>query len=151
MFINGKNTVYDFMEGGHNSLDIFTKIEKVKIVLSPVISGMTDKEVQAMLCHCWHYKLERKKDLTPQEHELFDLLLKNGLSSKTIYHWFCLNVAPDHIKQKIRERKISVVDAISQSNAWRKLKTQRGSVRLMEDIREVIGGLTWKSQEPTQD
>lgn len=139
------------MRGGHKSLDIFTKIERVKIVLAPTISGMSDKEVQAALCHCLYYKIGRRKELTSKERELFDLLVKNGFSPKTLYHWFCLHVAPEHIKQKVRERKMGLREAISQSNAWRKLKTQRGSLRLMEEIREIVGGLTWKSQEPLQD
>ncbi len=127
--------------------DVFIKIDKVRNLLSSQLGNMSDEELQTSLCHCWYFKFGRKKELTEKEYIILDLLLKNGLSPKTVYHWFLLNKAPEHIKDKLTAGKMSLRGAISESYDWRTMRTQRGCEKLMDDMKTIIGGLNWKSQE----
>lgn len=150
MHINFKydqSTINKVMVAGHNSLDIFTKIEVVKNLIESVAGEITNKELQSALCHCWYYKFGRRKELSDKEHIILDILLKHKLSPKTVYHWFLLNNAPESVKSKLKERKIGLRNAISASYNLRTMRTKRGSEKLMEDMRIVIRGLTWKSHE----
>jgi len=147
MLKNEEITLKRVMEAGHKSLDIFTKLEFVKDLITKNTGKLTDKELQIIVCHCWYYKSGRYKKLTPKEHEILDTLLKNNLSPKTIYQWFLLNEAPEHIKKKVKERKIGYNKAISENAKWKKITSRQGTTQLIEEIRQVIGSLKWKSQE----
>ena len=65
------------MKAGKDWLDIITKMDVVKSLITKDIGEFTNQEIQSMLCHCWYYKFGRKKELTNKEHEVLDLLLKN--------------------------------------------------------------------------
>lgn len=147
MFKSDQTLYNNIMKLGNNRLDIFTKAKMVKHLLSDTVGNLTDKEIQSCLCHCWYYKLGRRKEINKIEHEIFDTLLKNNISPKTVYHWFLLLDAPDHIKSKIKNKKISLENAISSSSSWKRMTSRRAGKEIMEEIRKCIKGLRWQSQE----
>lgn len=127
--------------------NVFAKIASVKEKLLPAIEGLTDKQVRSILCHCWYYKYGRKKkELIAKEKEVYDLLLEHKISPKTAYEWFRLIDAPDHIKQKIVKCEISFNDASSRMNSWRRMISTKNGKEIMEDMKNVIGGLQWKDK-----
>ncbi len=147
MFKNEESLRYKLMRKDEKKLDIFSRIKEVRSLLSNTIGNISDYELRKALCHCWYYKFGRRKEINSLEHEILDILLKNNLSPKTCYHWFLLDKAPDHIKAKIKDKKISFRDALSSSSSWHKMTGRKGADKLMEDIRKIMGGLSWRSQE----
>lgn len=134
---------------GDTPENYFEKINSVKQKLSSAIQGMNDKQIRNILCHCSYYKAGRRNNLNEKEREVYDLLLRNKLSPKTTYQWFCLTNAPDHIKDKIRKREISYEDAQSKSYAWRRMIGMKNGKEIMEEMKTIIGGLEWKNTNHT--
>lgn len=147
MFKSKKTTNNKLMGAGKNRLDVFEKIEIVRSLIINNVENLNDKEIQSELCRCWYYNIGRREEITPRQHEILDLLLKNNINPKTAYHYFLLNNAPDHIKLRLREKKVSMRDAVSISSKYNKLESMKGSEKLMEEIRTIVGGLKWESQE----
>jgi hypothetical protein len=135
---------------GRKPQNYFGKLERFKEILLPCISEKTDLEVRRMLRHCWYYKLGRRKELELEERQLFDLLLKHGLSPKTLYEYYLLLDAPQHIRQKLREGKISMRDAQSKSYAYRRLIFRQGGKDIMREVVQIIRRLEWKGHNTTQ-
>lgn len=116
----------------------------------PVIKGKSDSEVKIMLCHCVHHKIGRHKKLTCEERLLYDYLIKNGLSAKTIYKYFVVLNYPDTVKELLHNKKIGMDGAASRAFSLRKMKSDSTSKELMAEIKAVIGGLEWKGLNKVQ-
>ncbi len=129
---------------GRKPEDFFGKIERFKEVMGPCIQMKSDVDITRMLRHCWYYKMGRKKVLTFEERELFDVLLKRGSSPKTLYGYFLLLNAPQHIKQRLKEGTISMRDAQSKSYDYRRLISQQGGKDIMREVVQIIRRLEWK-------
>ena len=129
--------------------NVFTKIHSVKEKLLPATQGLNDKQIRSILAHCWYYKAKRRKDITQKEREVNDLLLSHGISSKTAYEWFRMIDAPDHIKQKLSKGEISFAEASSKKYLWNRMVSRRTGKEIMQQIKDVIGGLEWKNKNTT--
>jgi len=124
--------------------NVFEKIESVKEKLKSATEGLSDKQIQSILGHCNWYRKNRRKTLNEKEREVNELLLKNNIKPSTAYYFFLLNRAPAHIKQQIKDRKLSYSTASRKMVEWRKMMSTRAGKEIMEDMRKVIGGLQWK-------
>ncbi len=138
--------VFYFLSKGENMSkrpSVFEKIESFKNILQPFTVGKTDKEIKLLLCHCKHYNLGLKKELTKEEYALNDFLMKNGLSAKMIYENFIFLDYPKSIKNLLAEKKISMKEAQSRFMAIKKLVNIRDGKSLLTEIRIVIRRLEW--------
>lgn len=129
--------------------NVFERIEEFKNILKPLTVGKTDQEIKLMLCHCKHYNLGLRKELTKEEYVLNDFILKKGLNAKTIYENFVFIDYPKSIKNLLAERKISIKEAQSRFMAIKKLVNVRDGKDLMEEIRHVMRRLEWSGLNNT--
>jgi hypothetical protein len=141
-------TLKDNLMGSSNErLDVFQKIELIRSLIASNLGEMTNKEIQSALCRCWYYNLGRRKEISQKQHEILDLLLKNNIKPKAAYNYFLLSDTSENIKKKLQEKRISIKDAVSLNSQWRRVEGEKGSEKLMEEMRDVLRRLTWKSQE----
>ena len=129
--------------------NVFLKIASLKQKLMPSIDGLTDKRIKNILCHCSYFACGRRKGLDAKEREVYDILLRYKISPKTVYQWFSLIDAPDHIKQKMKQQGLTYTEAVSRSYAWKRMTGGRNSMLIMNEVRKIIGGLEWKNKNQT--
>ncbi len=134
---------------GSQPKNVFLKIESVKQKLSPVTSDMNDKQIRNILCHISYFCHGRRKELTQQERETYDLMLKYKICPKTAYQWFYLVGAPEHIKQKVKLREIGYEEACKLKQEWRMMIGTKSSKDIMNEMRRIVGGLEWKNKNTT--
>jgi len=127
--------------------NVFERINYALQVLAPATEGMTEDEIRGCLLHVWELQIGKKKNLSDKERMIYDILLQNGLKPKTLYDWMLMRNCPAHIKEKLRDAKISMKDASAMSRKWRMMMSTKAGKEIMTDIRTVIGGLKWKGQE----
>jgi hypothetical protein len=95
--------------------NVYERINYALQVLKPATEGLSERDIQGCPLHIWHLRIGRLKTLTDRERLIYDLLLQKGLSAKTLYEWMLLTNAPAHIKDKLRDCKISMKDASAMS------------------------------------
>ena len=78
---------------------------------------------------------------------VLDILLKNKLRPKTAYEWLLIEEAPPHIRDKIIQHKINLREGRRQFVLWKRNMNTRAGKELMEELKTIVGGLRWKSQE----
>ena len=135
------------MVNGKHRLNVFEKIDVIRNLIVNNVGDINDKEIQSELCRCWYHNIGRREEITSRQHEILDLLLKNNINPKTAYHYFLLNNAPEHLKTRLKEKKVSIRDAVSISSKYNKLESMKGSEKLMEEIKIIVRGLKWENQE----
>ncbi|MEK6886517.1 MAG: hypothetical protein AABW88_01675 [Nanoarchaeota archaeon] len=134
---------------GRTPNNLFSKLASVKEKLLPATQGLDDKQIQRIICHCWYYKLGRRKIISEKEREVYDLLLSHGISSKTVYEWLRIADSPDHIKQKISQGTIGMREASSKKYLWNRMVNRRNGKEIMEQVKVIVGGLEWKDTNQT--
>ena len=125
--------------------NIFEKIENYRKVLAQAIDCKKDGEIRLMLSHCRYYRLGKLKELTGEERALYDLLLQNGLSVRTVYKHFVLLDYPQEVQEMLRNKEISIDGACTKAFSFKKMRGDTVFKQLMTEIRTVIGGLEWKN------
>lgn len=128
-------------------VNVFEQIKSAKEILLPVVADGDSFRLRGLVLRCVKYRLGKVKKLNREEAQTYDLLLKNKLCPKTVYEWLLLEDVPQHIKEKIVQRKLSLNAARMQYVQWKRLNGTRAGKALMEDILSVIRRLKWKSQE----
>jgi hypothetical protein len=129
--------------------DLFEQIESTKRILLPVVADKDSFKVRGLVLRCVKYKAGLIKKLNSTEATAYDLLQKNKLRPKTVYEWLLLEDVPPHIKEKLVQHKIGIRTARHQYVQWKRMSGTRAGIEVMEEIRNVIGRLKWKSQEDT--
>jgi uncharacterized coiled-coil DUF342 family protein len=66
---------------------------------------------------------------------------------KGLYEWLLLENVPQHIKQKLLEHKITILEAHRQYVQWKRMSSTRAGTEIMDEMKNVIRRLRWKSQE----
>jgi hypothetical protein len=130
--------------------NVFEQIKSVKEILLPIVPDGDSFRLRGLVLRCAKYRIGKVKKLNSDEAKTYDLLLKNKLHPKTVYEWLLLEAVPQHIKEKIVQRKLSLNDARRQYVQWKRLNGTRAGQALMEEILNVIRRLKWKSQEELQ-
>jgi len=127
--------------------NVFERIESVKAILEPVAPDRESFKVRGLILRCAKYRIGLIKNLNTVERKTYDLLLKHKYSPKTVYEWLLLEDAPQHIKEKLVQNKISLEDAHHQHVQWKRLCGIRAGTEIMNEMRNIIRRLRWKSQE----
>ncbi len=127
--------------------NVFEKIEFIKNILQPIVPDKNSFRIKGLVLQCRQFRIGRIKKLTADESKTLELLLKHNLNPRTAYKWLCLEDVPPQIKEKLLHNKISFADAASQSHKLKRMMGTRSGNDIMNDMREVIGRLKWKSQE----
>jgi len=130
---------------GQKRFNVFEQIESVKQILAPV--SVDSFALRGLVLRCVKYKIRQITKLGDVEAKTYDLLLKNNLNPKTVYEWLLLEDVPAHIKEKLVQKKINFLDARRQYVQWKRFSDTRAGTELMEEMRNVIRRLQWKSQE----
>ena len=128
-------------------MHVFERVKYVKQILRPATEGLSNRDIRGVVLQIKHYYSGRRKELGPVHRTVNDLLLKHSLTAKTVYTWFLLEDAPQHIKDKLKAGKISLKDASAMSAAWKKNVSTRAGKEIIAQMRGVIGGLKWRGQE----
>ncbi len=126
---------------------VFEQIESVKRILSSVVPEGESFRRRGLVLQCVKFKIGQIKKLDANESMVYDLLLKNKLNPKTVYIWLLLENVPLHIKEKLVQKKISLNDARVQFVKWKRLSDTHAGNALMDEIKNIIRRLRWKSQE----
>lgn len=126
---------------------VFEQIESVKKILSPIVSEGENFRRRGLILRCVKFKTGQVKKLSKEESMIYDLLLKNKLNPKTVYEWLLLENVPAHIKEKLVQKKISLNEARIQFVKWKRLSDTHAGNALMDEIKNIIRRLRWKSQE----
>ncbi len=134
---------------GMKRTNVFEKIESSKEILKPVIEGKTDREIKRFLCHCVYYQMGRKKDITGEEREIYDFILKSNLKPKTLYKYFLILDYPEHVRNQLRECKMSLDEARSKSFAYKRMINTKNGKEIMAEMLAVIRRLEWKGLNST--
>jgi len=127
--------------------NVFERIESIKDILEPVALSRDKLKIRGLVNRCARYQVRLVKKLTKQEARAYDLLLKNKLRPKTVYSWLLLEDVPPHIKEKLAHNKISFEEARPQFVQWKRHNSTRAANELMEEMKNTIRRLRWRSQE----
>ncbi len=128
-------------------MHVLERVKYVKEILKPATEGLSDRDIRGIVLQITHYYNCRRKTLGPVHRIVNDTLLKHSLTAKTVYSWFLLDLAPPHIKDKLKAGKVSLKDASVMSAAWKKNVSTKSGKDIMAQMRAVIGGLQWRGQE----
>ena len=126
---------------------MFEQIKSIKEILSPVVPDGDNLKIRGLILRCVKYRNGQIKKLDKDAARVMDLLLKNNFNPKTSYEWILLDGAPPHIREKVIQRKIGFREGRRQYVLWKRNLSTRAGKELMEEIRRVVGGLRWKSQD----
>ena len=133
--------------GPKYQFNVFERIESIKRILEPVVPDKDSFKVRGVVMRCAKYRVGLIKSLNNTERRAYDLLLKHKYNPKTIYEWLLLEDTPPHIKEKLVQNRISLLDARQQYVQWKRMHGTRAGTHLIEEIRNTIRRLRWKSQE----
>ena len=135
------------MVNSWKDFNVYEQIKSLKQILEPIVPDGDSFKIRGLLMRCVKYNLGIVKKLNKDEAKTLDLLLKNKMNPKTVYEWLLLEDAPAHIREKVIQRKIGLREGRRQFVLWRRNVSTRAGKELMEEIKRIIGGLRWKSQE----
>jgi len=140
------------MDKYRKTFNVFEQIKSVKRILEPLAPDGGSFRLRGLVMRCAKYRVGQVKKLKGLEARAYDLLLNQKLNPKTVYEWLLLEDVPQHIKEKIVQRKVNLQDARREYVQWKRMNSTRAGKELMEEIQTVIRRLRWKSQEglPTQ-
>jgi len=133
------------MKPGQKRFNVFDRIKSVKELLAPI--SQDSFTIRGLVLRCVKFRVGQAKKLNGTEAKTYDLLLKNGYHPKRVYEWLLLEDAPPHIREKLEQKKISIENARAQCIQWKKFSGSRLATELMEEMRNTIRRLRWKSQE----
>ncbi len=128
-------------------VNVFSRIESIKKILEPIALKMDSKKIRGLVMRCAKYQTKLIKKLNKTEAKAYDLLLKNNVKPKTAYQYLLLEDVPPHIKEKLVLNKISHEEARRQFVQWKRYSDTKAGNELMEEIKNIIRRLRWKSQE----
>ena len=131
--------------------NLFDKVNELKQKMNVVVPEI---EGQRLIDHLHHIKAERenkyyygrkgwinskiKKDLTPIEHLIKELLIKEKLNPSTVYRWLLATRIPSDILDKLRKGMISQKKAYEIALNRRKNLRSSQSLLFMESVRDII-------------
>jgi hypothetical protein len=133
--------------GRKHRFNVFERIKSIKEILAPVVPDGDAFRVRGVVMRCAKYQAGLIKTLDSTERKAYNLLLRHGHKPKKVYGWLLLEDVPPHIREKLVQNRISLRQAREQYVRWKRLDGTRTGTELMEEIRNVIGRLRWKSQE----
>lgn len=136
--------------GPKYQFNVFERIESIKDILQPLVPDRDSFKLRGVVMRCAKYRTKLIPRLAGIESKAYDLLMKHKLNPKTVYEWLLLENVPSHIKEKLVQNKISLLDARVQYVGWKRMSTTRAGKDIMEEMRRIIGGVRWKSQEDTR-
>jgi len=128
-------------------VNVFEQIKSVKQILQPIAPNGDSLTVRGLVLRCVKYRNGQVKKLDAEAAKAYDLLLKNNLLPKGVYEWLLLENIPSHIKQKLVEHKITQREAHEQYTQWKRMMNTRSGKEIMDEMRNVVRRLKWKSQE----
>lgn len=128
-------------------MNVFERIESVKCLLEPFVPDRDGFRIRGFCRRCIQFRLGQVEKLNGDEAGVYDLLLAQKLNPKTVYEWFLLEGVPGHLKEKLEKNGIGLKEAREEFVKWKRFSGSRVGNELMEEIRNVIGRLRWKSQE----
>lgn len=135
------------MKPKKSQFNVFERIESVKRLLAPISLNKDKVKIRGLVMKCARYHVGLIKKLNKNEASAYDLLLKNKLNPKTVYSWMLLEDVPPHIKEKLVQNKINFEDARRQFVQWKRFSGTRAANEIMEEMRNIIRRLKWRSQE----
>jgi len=135
------------MKGKRAGFNVFKEIESVKRLVAPLGLNKDSEKLRGIILRCRKYRVGQVKKLDEVEAQVYEIFLKNNLHPKTVYEWMLLEDVPPHIKEKLEKNKIGKEAARRQYVQWKKHNGTRLANELMEEMKNVIGRLKWKSQE----
>ena len=135
------------MKKGEPRFNVFERINSVKEILAPVVPDRDGYTLRGLVLRCVKYRVGHIKRLNSKEAKAYDLLLQHKLVPKTVYEWLLLEDLPQHLKEKLAHNKISLDNARMQFVQWKRLSGTRAGQDIMEEMRNIIGRLRWKSHE----
>lgn len=131
--------------------NLFDKVNELKQKMNVIVPEI---EGQRLIDLLHHIKAERenkyyygrkgwinskiKKDLTPIEHLIKELLIKEKLNPSTVYRWLLATRIPSDIMDKLRKGMISQKKAYEIALNRRKNLRSAQSLLLMESVRDII-------------
>jgi len=135
------------MDEYRKRFNVYERIESVKQILKPVVLDGNGFRLRGILLRCVRYRLGKDATLGKEESQALDILLKNKLNPKTVYEWMLAEQIPAHIKEKIVQRKLKFREGRAQYVQWKRQCNTRLGKNVMEEMRNIVGRLKWKSQE----
>jgi hypothetical protein len=123
------------------------RVKYVKEILRSAVQGLSDRDILGIVLQLEHYRQGRRKEIGPLHRTVYDVLLKHELCPKTVYTWLLLERAPSHVKDKLRDGRVSMRNASSMSVAWKRMVSTKAGKDIVAQMRAVIGGLQWRGQE----
>jgi len=138
------------VRGPKCEFNVFERIESIKDILLPIIPDRDSFKLRGILMRCSKYQVKLIPRLDDTEAKAYDLLMQHKMKPKTVYEWFLLENVPSHIKEKLVQRKISMLNARIQYVGWKRMSGTRAGKDIMEEMQRIIGGVRWKSQEDTR-
>lgn len=126
---------------------VFEQIEYAKRILAPVVPDGDGFRLRGLVSRCVKFRKKQIKTLTSEQTAVYDLLLKNGLNPQRVYEWLLLENVPAHIKEKLVQRKLSMKDARAEFIKWKRYSDTRAGNEVMEEIKNIVRRLKWRSQE----
>ncbi|MEK7836143.1 MAG: hypothetical protein AAB298_08345 [Pseudomonadota bacterium] len=131
--------------------NLFDKVNELKQKMNVIVPEI---EGQRLIDLLHHIKAERenkyyygrkgwinskiKKNLTPIEHLIKELLIKEKLNPSTVYRWLLATRIPSDIMDKLRKGMISQKKAYEIALNRRKNLRSAQSLLLMESVRDII-------------
>ncbi|MEK6849068.1 MAG: hypothetical protein AABY01_00705 [Nanoarchaeota archaeon] len=132
-----------------NQFDVFARIESMRELFKPWVPDGNSVKIRALLMRCVKFRLKQIDKLTPVESELYDFMLSHKLLPKTIYLYFLMEDVPPELKAKMQKNEMSLQKANVEFLKWKRLMQHSSAKTLLQDVKETIGRLRWKSQENT--
>ena len=98
-------------------MNVFEKLKDVREIVRNVYPNLDVEELKVItqfLANKWHGNKRKNVKLTQKQMCVYELLLKNGHNPATVYKWILATSSPKEIRDKLRNNKISLRDALSQ-------------------------------------
>jgi len=135
------------MDEYRKNFNVFQQIESVKQILAPAVPTGESFRLRGLVMRCVKFKKKLITKLDKDSTTVYDLLLKNGLNPQTVYEWLLLENVPAHIREKLVQRKLTLKDARIEFIRWKRHSDGRAGNEIMDEIKNIIRRLKWKSQE----
>ncbi len=128
-------------------INVFEQIKSIKEILRPVAPDGNSLTLRGLVLRCVKYRNRQVKQLDTTAAKTYDLLLQHKLKPKGVYEWLLLEKVPSHLRQKLTEHKITLNEARRQYVQWKRMSSTRSGKEIMNEMKNVIRRLRWKSQE----
>ena len=115
--------------------------EKFKIVRKLIVKEMPElehKELRGMLSHIAHYHYKKHLEVSEEEIQLYDLLLKNQLNPNTVYRWLLLSRINNDLKRSINQGKLTQKQALRLNTERNQKKAINLSLQIINEARSIM-------------